>query len=413
MISKIFSTSGTLGVVSVINFLIVLMISNSLGIGGVSEMGLIVLGISFVVMINNIIGGASLVYMVPRNSTIALFVNSYLWAVFSALIMTLVIWGLGLVSPKYILYVGVLGLLESFFSVNIQILLGSKKIGLHNALRLLQKISLIGVFYFLGITIQNYVYALLMSYLLVLIVSLIFVFNQIKEYKLVNLGSVFKQSFNYGIQIQSSNILQLLNYRLVYIFIEKSMGEILGVFIVAVQLAESLWIPSKALSIIQYSTVANEKEEMNKRAISFKFLKLSFFITLLGTIVLLLVPEGFIGWLFGKDFSGVSVILMALALGVISMSLNQIFSHYFSGKGIYHYNIIASAIGLIVIVIAGWFLIDEFKLIGAGIVTSLSYLCSTIFLGVVFFKEVNIKLGELMLTKKDVLFVLKKLKKKT
>jgi O-antigen/teichoic acid export membrane protein len=411
MTRKILSTSGTLAIVSIINFLIVLMISNTLGRGGVAEMGLIILGISFVVMINNIIGGASLVYMTSRYSVITLIANSYLWAVFSALIMTICIWFFDLVDAKYIFFVGALGLLESVFSVNIQVLLGKKKVGLHNGLKLIQKVSLVLVFLFLGITIENYIWALFCSYALVLAFSFSFVFKGISDYSITKSLQLFKQSFNYGIQIQGSNILQLLNYRLVYIFIEKSMGGVLGVFIVAVQLAESLWIPSKALSIIQYSSISNEKEEVKKRAISFKFLKISLLITLLGTLVLILVPESFIGFVFGKDFSGVSIVLLSLAVGVVSMSMNQIFSHYFSGNGIYHYNVIASAIGLIVIVVFGWFFIENYQLVGAGIVTSASYLFSTVFLSIVFFKKTQMKPQDLLLSRQDVRFVLNKLKR--
>lgn len=411
MTRKILSTSGTLAIVSVINFLIVLLISNTLGKGGVTEMGLIVLGISFVVMINNIIGGASLVYMVPRHSVITLLVNSYLWALVSALIMTMCIWYFELVDTKYVLYVGLLGLLESVFSVNIQVLLGKRKVGLHNSLRLIQKGSLILVFFMLGITIDNYILALFASYFLVFVTSLVLVFGIISNYAIVDSFKILKESFNYGVQIQGSNILQLLNYRLVYIFIEKSMGEVLGIFIVAVQLAESLWIPSKALSIIQYSSVSNEDNEVKKRAISFRFLKISVLITFLGTVVLVLLPESFIGFVFGKDFTGVKVILLALAIGVVAMSMNQIFSHYFSGNGIYHYNIVASAIGLGVILILGWFFIKEYKLIGAGIVTSISYVSSTIFLGIIFFKKTQLKPKDLLLRKQDIRFVADKLKK--
>lgn len=411
MTRKIFSTSGTLAIVSIINFLIVLMISNTLGKGGVAEMGLIVLGISFVVMINNIIGGASLVYMVPRNSIITLVSNSYVWALFSACVMTFFIWIFELVNPEYLLFVGVLGLLESFFSINIQVLLGKKKVGFHNALRLIQKTGLIVVFFLMGVTIENYIWALFSSYVLVLLASLVLVFNEVTSFSIQNPIKLFKKSFGYGIQIQGSNILQLLNYRLVYIFIEKSMGEVLGVFIVAVQLAESLWIPSKALSIIQYSSVSNEESESKKRLISFRFLKISVAITLLGTLVLVLIPESFIGFIFGKDFTGVTLILLALAVGIVSMSMNQIFSHYFSGNGIYHYNIYASAIGLGVIVLFGWFFIENYELVGAGIVTSTSYLFSTIFLGIIFFRKTEIKPKDVLLKRKDIQFIFQKLNK--
>ncbi len=413
MFRSILSTSGTLGIISIINLAVVLLISNTLGKAGVTEMGLIVLGISFVVMLNNIIGGASLVYMVPRAIITNLVCVSYIWALLSACFMTLVLWFFELVPSEYVIHVGILGFIESIFSINIQVLLGRKKIHLHNAIKLIQKVSLLLAFIVLGITIDNFVLALFISFGVTLLISLYFLSKEIKAYLIDKPLASFKQLFNYGIQIQSSNILQLLNYRLIYVFIEKTMGDVLGIYIVAVQLAESLWIPSKALAIIQYSVVSNEKNEEKRKQVSASFLKLTFLLTLILLAILLLVPEEFIGWIFGKDFDGLGVILLSLSVGVMAVAVNQIFSHYLSGKGIYKYNIVASAIGLTLVVSLGWFLIDSYKLVGAGVVTSIAYLGSTIYLAYIFFKKTNLPLSTMIPNKEDfVLFKEKVFNKK-
>lgn len=380
----------------------VLLISNDLGKAGVTDMGLIVLGISFVVMMNNIIGGSSLVYMASRAKPMSILLPSYAWVFVSVLVMGTIIYFLELVPAKYVFWTIIIGLLECFFSIHIQFFLGKKKIGWYNFLRVFQKAIALLIFILLGITIQNFIYAVLISFAIVALISAIVLYQAVKDYQIIDLNKNFKRLFNYGMQIQSSNILQLLNYRLIYIFIEKTMGEVLGIYIVAVQLAESIWIPSKALSIIQYSTISNEKDTTKHTSISLSFLKISLISTTFLTGILLLIPEDFIGWIFGKDFNGVHYILIGLAIGIISISMNLMFSHYFSGKGIYKYNIYASAIGLIVITASGYFLIREYQLFGAALATSLSYLSSTIYLVIVFKKYTHFKLADLNITKADI-----------
>jgi O-antigen/teichoic acid export membrane protein len=225
---------------------------------------------------------------------------------------------------------------------------------------------------------------------------------QLNDYYQVNEPKkVFLKAFKYGFQIQSSNIIQLINYRFLYFIIEKSMGSVLGIFIVAVQLAESLWIPSKALAIIQYGKVANEKKEENKKSLSLKFMKLSFIATFVLTIILLLIPDSFILFVFGKSISGTKPIILALSIGVISISVAQSFSHYLSGKGLYFYLFRASAIGLVTLLISSAFLFTDYQLIGAGLATSLSYLASTIYLGKSFMKESNSKLKDFLINKSE------------
>ena len=413
MIKKATNTTFTLGIISVINFVLILLISNNLGKGGVSEMGLIVLGISFIVMLNNLIGGASLVYLVPRKSVSTLLLISYIWSVVSVIFMGTILYVFELVPMDFFEFVVIIGFLESLFSINNQILLGKQKIGSHNFLKIAQKIIQVIVFLFLGISIQNFVISIIVSQFFTLFISLVLINNFVKFSEIKDIKSSFLVSFKYGFEIQSSNIVQLLNYRFLYFIIEKNMGSILGIYIVAVQLAESLWIPSKAFAIIQYSEISNEEKESKRKEISLRFLKISFVVTLILFGILLLVPNSLFLFLFGKDITGINPIILSLGIGIISIALNQIFAHYLSGKGIYKYNIRASVLGFIIILGLGWLFIDNYGLIGAGLVTSISYLVSTLYLGYIFIKESETNLKELVITKEDYIFFRTKILQKT
>jgi O-antigen/teichoic acid export membrane protein len=402
VIKTITNTTFTIGVISVLNFVLITLVSNFLFKEGVTEMGLIVLGISFIVMINNLVGGSSLVYLASRESLFSLLVVSYSWAIVSSILMGGVLFIFDLVPREYVLWVILIGFLECVFSIHNQIYIGKEDMKTHNSLKLSHKIIQVLLFVIIGISIRNFVLSLVISYLILLIFSFYKIFQLNDSYQVKELKQIFKKAFKYGFQIQSSNIIQLINYRILYYFIKKYMGDALGIFIVAVQLAESLWIPSKALAIIQYGKVANEKKEENKKSLSLKFMKISFFATLVLTIILLLIPDSFILFVFGKSISGTKPIILALSIGVISISVAQSFSHYLSGKGLYFYLFRASVIGLVTLLISSAFLFTDYQLIGAGLATSLSYLASTLYLGKSFLKESNSKLKDFMIKKSEI-----------
>jgi O-antigen/teichoic acid export membrane protein len=295
-----------------------------------------------------------------------------------------------------------ISVLECVFSIHNQVLIGKKKIVNHNLLKILQKVIQLTCFIVLGITIQNFVVAIVISYLFVLILSVYFVKYHVNFKEKDSLKELFTTSIKYGFDIQSSNVVQLLNYRLLYYFIEKTMGTALGLYGLAVQLSESLWIPSKALAIIQYSELSNEIIEEKRKQLSLSFVKASFVITSVLLAILLLIPNSLFLFVFKKDVEGINEIILALSLGVLSIAVNQIFAHYLSGKGIYKYNVRASIIGFIVVVSLGWFAITNYGLIGAGIVTSLSYFLSSFYLAVIFVRESKSKLSDFFIRKEDV-----------
>ena len=401
MIKTITNTTFTIGAISVLNFVLITLVSNFLLKEGVTEMGLIVLGISFIVMISNLVGGSSLVYLASRESLFTLLVVSYSWAIVSSILMGAVLYIFDLVLSEYIFWVILIGFLECIFSIHNQIYIGKEDMKTHNSLKLFHKIIQVLLFIIIGISIHNFMLSLVISYLILLLFSFYRMAQLNDSYQINEPKKVFLKAFKYGFQIQSANIIQLINYRILYFIIEKSMGSILGIFIVAVQLAESLWIPSKALAIIQYGKVANEKKEENKKSLSLKFMKLSFIATLVLTIMLLLIPDSFILFVFGKSISGTKPIILALSIGVISISVAQSFSHYLSGKGLYFYLFRASVIGLVTLLISSAFLFKDYQLIGAGLATSLSYLASTLYLGNSFMKESNSKLNDFLINKSE------------
>jgi len=399
LIRTISNTTFTLAVISILNFLLVALVANYLGESGVATMGLIILGVSFIMMINNLVGGSALVYLTPRKPLFSVLIVSYGWSLVSAFLMGLLLWFFELVPAKFLYWTVLIGLLECVFSIHNQVFIGKEEMKTHNFLKLIQKSSQVVLFVAIGITLHNFVLALMLSYVATLIFSFVRVFKQLKSFEMKDLKNVFISAFQYGLQIQLSNIVQLMNYRLLYFYIEKSMVGALGIFIIAVQLSESLWIPSKALAIIQYGKISNEEDNRKKADLSVSFLHLSFLVTAIAIVALWFVPNSWILEIFGKDISGTKPIIYALSLGVMAVALSQSFSHYLSGTGKYSHLITGAILGLLPIVLLGNYCVEHYGLTGAAILTSVSYVFSSAYLGVVFYKKSGLKLKEILLSK--------------
>ena len=411
MIKTISNTTFTLAIVSILNFVLVALVANYLGETGVATMGLIILGVSFIVLINNLVGGSALVYLTPRKPLLSILLVSYTWAFVSAFLMGFLLWLFELVPADYIYWTILIGEMECIFSIHNQVYIGKENIRTHNVLKLTQKLVQVLLFLVLGVTLQNFVLALFVSYAIALFLSFLVMVKQVKSFEINDLKGVFVSSFQFGLQIQFSNIVQLMNYRLLYFYIEKSMVEALGIFIIAVQLSESLWIPSKALAIIQYGKVSNEKDKRTKADLTVSFLHLSFLITAVGIVVLCLVPNAWILEVFGKDISGTKPVIYGLSIGVMAVAISQSFSHYLSGIGKYSFLIVGAILGLLPIVLAGNYVVTNHGLIGAAVLTSVSYLISSVYLGVVFYKQSGQGIKEILLSKTNLFQSIALLKK--
>ena len=80
MINKIFSTFSIKLVSAIFNLLIAVVVSRYLGTSGKGEQSLVLTTISFILIFENIAGGAVLVYLASRFKIRILISLSYLWS---------------------------------------------------------------------------------------------------------------------------------------------------------------------------------------------------------------------------------------------------------------------------------------------------------------------------------------------
>ena len=90
-----------------------------------------------------------------------------------------------------------------------------------------------------------------------------------------------------------------------------------------------------------------------------------------------------------------------MSIGIVSIAVSMMFSHYFAGRGKPYHNTISSGIGFVFTLGLGLWLIPQFGLAGAGITASVAYTVAMIYQLIVFIKMAKVKMGEFLITEKD------------
>jgi len=115
-------------------------------------------------------------------------------------------------------------------------------------------------------------------------------------------------------------------------------------------------------------------------------------------VVLAIIPSEVFGFVFGKDFSTIKQLLFFLMPGILSIAVSNVYGHYFAALNQMRVLIVKSTIGLVFTVVLSIILIPLWSLTGACIVTSVSYLSSSVYLLIAFYKSKSVPENRLNFT---------------
>ena len=412
MFKKILNTFGTKILAAVLNFLIAIIISQTLGDTGKGTQALLLATISFILIFSDIICGASIIYLAPRHSFKKIFVASTIWAALVAVIMGFAI---GLFYPDLesdlVTHVAILSFISSLSSINFRFLVGKEEIKKANYNTLLQPVLMVLtlVIYYLGLKktdIYGYVIALYAAYggtFLLGVWMLRDEYANLRNDKDREYGPVLKDLFKYGFLNQTGHFVQFFNLRLSYYLLDRFIDKgSVGVFSNAVSLAEAIWIISSSIALVQYARISNADDRAYAQKLTLDLSKICFAISALAVIVLALLPPQVYIFVFGPEFGAMTDIIRILAPGVLFYCIFLILGHYYSGTGRYQMNTFAALCGLAATCVLGFTMIPKYGVSGAAITSAVSYTVNAIFLFVFFLKESQFKGSDFILRKSEV-----------
>lgn len=396
MLRKILGNFGVRLLTAVLNLLIAVIVSQYIGASGKGEQSLVLTMIALITIFDNMVGGASIVYLANKLRIKELFVASYLWTIFVGVLTFFLLEFVDLIPTKFILSVVLLSTMSSLISIHSSVLLGKENLRHFNLLSFLIPVLTFGslcVQFLLNWdrTVDAYVNALFFAYGFTLLESILFIRPIVKNeaaYDWSHTWPTFKSLIYYGFQNQLAHVFQLLSFRISYFFLEKDCGTAqVGIYSNAVSVIESIWMISTSISLWQYATISNSKDVNYTKKITEQLTKYGLLIAFVGLFILVMIPSAFFSWLFGKEFNELNQLFWYLAPGIWVFNYALIIGHYFSGHGKYYVNAIASAIGLIVTCIAAYYFIPLLKIQGAAVTASISYFVTSLVVILYFRKE--------------------------
>ncbi len=427
MLKKILGTSATRIFNAAANFFLLWLATNYLGSTAWGLSGIILLDISLILLVADMAGNA-IVYFTPRRKVSSLLVISMAWSVMVVIALGLIFIVLqsfpdffSIIVPNgYAVHILVLVLIASFNGFIINILLGKGNILVFNSLFVVQMVAmLLAMSYFIFVLNQRdetaFVGALYVSYLITLLLGIILIINVLRIDSDKEIATL-KEMLHFGLMTQLSSITHLLNKRLGFYFIRNISGfGAVGVYHSGTQVTEGLRIIGQSIALVQMSAISNSNDKQYAKTLTLQLLKLSVLLTFFGVLMIAFIPSSFFSRFFGKEFGDIKTVFIYLSPGVIALSANAIFSHFFSGTGIPKYNFYASIVGLLVIIPGVILLVPAFGIEGAAGATSLAYLAAVAYQWIVFQNRTQTKFRDLFLNHEDLRFIrlmLQKVKRK-
>ena len=375
-------------------FLLVVLIARELGPQGNGFYAIAVLIPSMLTNFLNLGVGPATVYHISRrdfdlhqvfsgNLRLAFAVASI--GVICAL-PALAVWGGELFPgiPQDLLYLGLacfpLSLLLAYLSTILQGLENFKAFNL--AILLPPYVNLAGVIIVLYI-LHLGILAAMIAYIAGQMAALLAVFVLLHRCKttrhLINQSTSFsaytRKTLGYGWKAHLSNILAFVNYRsdifLVNFFLTPAAT---GIYVIAVQIAEKLWMLSQAASTVLLPRLSAMHETPKDRlALTTKsFLIVSGLTTLAGLVAVFLLS-----WLlcpvFGEEYAGALPAFLWLLPGIVAGAGSRIQANCIAASGKPEWNMYVAVWVVTINIFSNILLIPKFGIVGAAGATSIAY----------------------------------------
>ena len=403
MLRRIFHSLITRLATALGSFGIVWLTARYLGAAGRGAVSLFVTDCALLVLFVGFVGGASLIYLAPRRNVWNLLIPAYLWASIVCMAGAGGIWLWRDVPLSYAGHVWGVCLLQAFFSVNANLLLGRRRERAYNSLTILQislQASLLLLAFAVGRwrDIQVYYYAAYVAQGIPLLLSLRLLYRLPDRRQLGRrLWATARELAQHSRGAHPASIMAFVNYRLSYYFVAYyTDARALGILSVGVALAEAVRLIPRSTSQIQYVDLLYTTDKAAQVAPTLRGMRLTLLLATAALLALGTLPANWLGGIFGTEFGSSRPIILLLAPGILASTLSIVCGAYFAALGHYRVNNLAAGWGLLVTVPACWLLIPIWGILGAAASMSLSYLISTGYLLWVFRRVTGTQLASLL-----------------
>ena len=371
-----------------LSFVVVWLTARYLGAAGRGQVSLFYTDMSGLTLLAGLVGGSSLIYLVPRRNAWHLLLPAYGWAVVVSVAGAAVVGLLRPVSLAYGLHLGAVTLVQVLLSINLFLLLGRQHERSYNVLTTAQAALLVGALAlafgpFHWLSINAYYYANYVAYGLPWLLSLGLLLRLPDAWgsRRAHRRVAARELARHSRGAHFSNLLTFANYRFGYYAVAYlADARALGVLSVGVALAEAVWLVPRSTALIQYVALVNAANKHDQTYAALRGSRLTLLATAGAVLGLAAVPAAWLAAVFGPEFGAARAVILALAPGIFVNGAAMQASSYFSGMGRYGVNNRAALLGLAVTVPACLLLVPRLGMAGAALGMSASYTASAAYL---------------------------------
>jgi len=185
-----------------------------------------------------------------------------------------------------------------------------------------------------------------------------------------------RTTIRYGVQAHLSNVLTFINYRadiyLVNLFLNPAAT---GVYVVAVQIAERLWMISQATSTVLFPKLSAMESSPIQRLALTRTSQRAVLILTAGVGVLVAIPlYWFLGIVFGVEYVDALPIYLSLLPGIIAGAGARVQAHCIAAAGKPNWNMYVACGVVSANVMLNSILVPVYGVLGAAFATSVVYL---------------------------------------
>lgn len=280
------------------------------------------------------------------------------------------------VEHSLLLLVGILIPLKLLWTYLVCIFLGLQDIDRYNILLLSERGGALGfiilLVLILGLDVTGAIWANILASVAVLGLGL-GILSRRTEIRPIWNPKLLKESVLFGLRGQIGNIVQIFNYRLDVFIVNYFLGvDSVGIYSVAVALAEMLWhIPGASATVLFPQTAASR--EKDAKVFTPKVCRNVLLVTTILVAGLFVVSKPLILFAFTDAYLPALVPLWFLLPGVIALSISKTLFGDLAGRGLVQYGTYASSASLIVTVACDLALIPRFGVTGAAVASSIAY----------------------------------------
>lgn len=199
---------------------------------------------------------------------------------------------------------------------------------------------------------------------------------------------IIKKLFLLGILFSASFFIIMLNFRVDVILLQRmtDLSEV-GLYSLAVQIAEQLWQIPLAIGIIVFSRTANTENPKEMTAKTLNLTRISLILATGLSILIVIIAPWLIPPVFGQEFTRSVLLLQVILPGIIIMVMFRILSGQLAGMGKPQLSIYVFGPALIINVLLNFWLIPLHGALGAAIATNISYAFGAIGYWIIFARQ--------------------------